>query len=208
MMRPLLLTLGLFLTACGGRVVLGDEPITVTNEPITDAGDPNVDATPRDTGAPAPTEDAADDATNEAGGCTGDACFSADVCSLVGGTWDVTYNVFYGTDASFQFESDGTFIGGPRSAALPAGAIYSGQWALNVGYGWGDDAGIDDAGVEDAGTEVTVSNTTGMQCDSSAQTNMSLIFGPQCTTATLDVETDGCTGSRLYFDATTILTRR
>ncbi len=109
-------------------------------------------------------------------------------CTLAGGRWDVTSNSFYGTDASFEFAADGTFIGGPRAAALPGGSIYSGAWSVINGT-------------------FTVGPTTGMQCDA-YQTNMALTFDAACTTATLVTTTDGCTGGRKYFEATTVLGKR
>ena len=121
----------------------------------------------------------------------------------MGGTWNVAYNSFYGTNASFQFSSDGTFLGGALDAALPAGEIYSGQWALNADAGAGT---YGDVGV--SSTEISFWNTTGMQCTSSYETNMSLSYDADCATATFVVLTDACTGSRKFFDSTTILTRQ
>lgn len=109
-------------------------------------------------------------------------------CSIVG-TWDVTANTPFGTDASFQFDADGTFTGGHQGADLPSQAIYTGQWSV------------------DASGELVIGPTTGFLCNA-YQTNLSLSFGAGCDTASLQVQTDGCTGGREHLDDTTTLTRR
>jgi hypothetical protein len=108
--------------------------------------------------------------------------------TLVGGTWEVTRNDFYGTDAKFQFASDGTFIGGSRAAILPSGAIYSGLWSVN------------------GSNVLTVSSTQGLQCNT-FDTTLQLTFDASCATVTMVVLTDGCTGARKYFEGTTVLTK-
>ncbi len=107
-------------------------------------------------------------------------------CSLVGGTWDVTEN-YWGTDASFQFFADGSFVGGPRSASLPGAATMAGSYSDGNGM-------------------FHIGPTRGMQCDE-WQTNSTLTFDAACTTATLQVQTDNCTGGRKYFGGRTTLLR-
>jgi hypothetical protein len=126
-----------------------------------------------------------DDASFEDAGWT-DASTSS--CSLVG-TWDVTSNVPFGIRSSFEFESNGTFIGGPRLAALPAGETFSGNWAI------------------EADGEASFWNTTGMLCNA-GPTNMSVTYGTGCATVTLQVVTDDCTGAREQLDDTTVMARR
>jgi hypothetical protein len=118
-------------------------------------------------------------------------------CSLMGGTWDVTMNAFYGTNASFQFLDSGSFVGGPLSASLPESAIYSGFWSVGA---WLDDAG-------ESANVLSLWNSVGMNCNE-WDTFLDLSYSADCGVATLVDFEDGCTGARNYFDGTTVLTRR
>jgi hypothetical protein len=109
-------------------------------------------------------------------------------CSLVG-TWDVSSNVPFGNLSSFLFTSAGTFVGGVRGAALPAGETFSGDWSIT------------------ADGEVSIANTTGMLCNA-GPTNMLVTYGADCASVTLQVDTDDCTGSREQLDDTTVMVRR
>jgi hypothetical protein len=193
-MQRVLFTSGLVLlaaVACTGRVVLGDGPTGDAGMPGEDAGSgdaSSVDDT-RDASGTSDRDDASEgdagafDAVSPDAGCIecGDAASLP--CSLVGGTWNVAYDTVDGTDASFQFVSAGTFIGGPRSAALPAGAIYSGQWGTEGDGG------------------VAVWNTEGLGCTSSVVTHLAVVYTADCNTVTWTDEQDNCTGSRMYFNA-------
>ena len=226
-MRHALVALGIssLSVACGGRVVLGDLPDDGgANHGAIDAGRPeassdsdaagpdaagSAEAGPDDAG---PDDGASDDGGSDDGGWIAtDGGWSSDdggwiatdggwafdgsfedgstsSCSLVG-TWDATSNVPFGDLSSFLFSSDGTFIGGPRSALLPTGETFSGDWSIA------------------ADGEVSISNTPAMLCNA-GPTNMSLTYGADCASVTLQVVTDACTGSREQLDDTTVLARR
>jgi hypothetical protein len=107
-------------------------------------------------------------------------------CSIVG-TWNVTSDAHSGTNAAFEFNADGTFVGGPRGAMLPSGAIYAGSWTV-------------------IGDMLTVGLTSGFPCNM-GRTIDQVSFSSECDAVTLQDVGDDCTGGRNYFDGS-VLTRQ
>jgi hypothetical protein len=147
---------------------------------VVDEGDEEEDGDDRDDGE----DDGADGPSRGAG--VG--------CSLVG-LWDGVspgYNdVIPESRATYRFDTDGTWLGGPEGSDAASGAFMSGTYAVAD-----DTLSLEGEGMTQPGYDYS--------CPGTAEATFGLAFSADCNEATVVTRTDNCTGARHYLSASSV----
>jgi hypothetical protein len=195
----LLLALALAPAACGGNVVVQD-PGGGANQGLDTNTTSGGDTTGGNgTGGGGNASTGGSDTTgggNSTGGGFATGGGSDGSCSVVG-AWDGKSGVDGSnppSQASFQFNADGTWIGGFYGADIGKTqfmhgtyAVANGVFTIVTGYGMGP------------------------LCSGTAEATYGLTFDPGCGQMKMLTQTDNCTGARLYMSAAedgTVFVRR